>query len=126
MTTRRCQQLVKIVRWVPTGRHFPKHPIRIIITFIGAFGVRVVNPSQDENFAGCVVAKKQQILLEKLGPEPVFVFFPKGVALSVFGMRRVSKTSPEGLTATSAHRFTELYGAQLHDGLFQRQFSQIA
>lgn len=111
---------------MPNGKHFLKHPIRIIITFIGALRVSVVNPNQDENFAWSMVAKEQPILLGKFGPKPVLVFVPNGVALSVFSTLRVSKTSPEGLTATSAHRFTELYGAKLHDGLFQRQFPQIA
>lgn len=70
-------------------QHFAKHPVRVIATFVGALGVLVVDPSQHDHFAGQVVTKKQAVLLEKLGAKPVFVVAAKGVALPIFGARRV-------------------------------------
>ncbi|MNL44931.1 hypothetical protein D3C87_1675420 [compost metagenome] len=51
---------------------------------IGAFGVFVVDPGKDNDFAGSVVAKKQAVLLKKLGAEPVLMVRAKRAALPVF------------------------------------------
>lgn len=69
--------------------HLPKHPICIVPTLIGTFRVLIVHPGQHDHFARRVVAKKQAVLLEKLGPKAVFVVFAERVALSVLWPRRV-------------------------------------
>jgi hypothetical protein len=44
----------------------------------------VINPTKDDDAGFSVVAKEEPILLEKLGPEPIFVFGAEGITLAIF------------------------------------------
>ena len=71
------------------GEHPAKHQVCIVPTFIGTFRVLIIHPGQHDHFAGRVVAKKQAVLLEKLGPEPVLVVVAERDAFSLLRSRHV-------------------------------------
>src|SRR5690606_16496412 len=52
-------------------------------------GVLVIDPSEHDHLARRVVAEEQPVLLEEPGPKPVLVLITKGVALPIFGPRRI-------------------------------------
>jgi hypothetical protein len=54
-------------------QHFAEHPISVVVAFISPLRVLIVDPHQYDDFAGCVIAKEQSVLLEKFGTEPMLV-----------------------------------------------------
>ncbi len=97
------KQLIPIVGRVTAGEHLPKHPICIVRTFIATFCVLVVHPGQHDHFAGRVVAKKQAVLLEKLGSEPVLVVVAERVRCRYSGLvGSCGMTSKASLTTAAS------------------------
>ncbi|VVE50720.1 hypothetical protein PCE31106_04645 [Pandoraea cepalis] len=89
------QQLVPVIRRMTTLQHFAEHPAGIVNALIGALGVLVVDPSEHDHLARCVVAEEELVLLKELGPEPVLVVAAEGVALPAFRPWRVFRDDVE-------------------------------
>jgi hypothetical protein len=84
-----CQELFPISRRIAAFLHLAENFVRILGAFVGSFCLRIIYPCIYDDFPWSVVAKKEAILLEKLGAKPMFLFFAKGASLAVFSSGRI-------------------------------------
>ena len=52
------QELIPVIRWMPAVQHLARHPVGVIAIFVGALGVVVIYPSEDDQLARGVVAEE--------------------------------------------------------------------
>ena len=76
-------QLLPIIRWVPTIQHFLKRSISICFTIVCSFSAFIIDPGINNHLAFQMISKKKAILLKEFYPKPMSVSITESCSLTV-------------------------------------------
>src|SRR5690606_22520937 len=91
----RKRERIPVIRRIPSIQHLPEYTISIVVAFISALRVFIIDPRHHDDLAGCMVSKEQSVLLEEFGPEPMLVLVSQRSTLPIFRPSRILRDNLE-------------------------------